>query len=420
MNLQQEQLEQSQSQFEDLRLTFLQKEEELAQEKVEFEKMKIDFFNQQNNQISSMTDLESLKTDHAQEIAEYEDKILSLEKKIMKKNDKIKEIKEEKKFAKDQFIQKEELFNLQMRNLQGKIDQMIEKEKTVEERKKFIDERIKELEARENIIKEQEDKYKEEIQKDNEEKYTQELLAHTTVSTSQVFHEDLINLKEENEKLHEQITEYELKLRDQAETIEIQLNRQIDLENTIEMLQEEIQSKNTQVSKYGNKLKQIQQRETHKKTSSQIRYLEQECDKLRDAIQAHQSQNSFLHQMIERITNEKRGELLAKKKTIQYYQDLLNAAQKECNELKQYIFMKKISNTSEFQEDEIQDEIATNFMYDYEELKRSYFFSLSISIKLSRSIKGLSTNIDAQELYEEAQNLDFTEWDNWLHHKLEE
>merc|ERR1711991_159169 len=51
---------------------------------------------------------------------------------------------------------------------------------------------------------------------------------------------------------------------------------------------------------------------------------------------------------------------------------------------------------------------------DAQVLKREYFFSLALGIKLSLALKGKSANIDVSSLYELAKDMKMSEWNTWI------
>ncbi len=53
-------------------------------------------------------------------------------------------------------------------------------------------------------------------------------------------------------------------------------------------------------------------------------------------------------------------------------------------------------------------------LVDMERLKKDYFYSLALSIKLTRAMQGKSTNIRVDSLFERANQIRFTQWSDWI------
>jgi len=68
---------------------------------------------------------------------------------------------------------------------------------------------------------------------------------------------------------------------------------------------------------------------------------------------------------------------------------------------------------------EVESESAQREEYDH--LKRLYFNSLAVGVKLSLSLskRPKSVNIDIADLYEEARDVDIKKWNNWIFERMD-
>jgi len=105
-----------------------------------------------------------------------------------------------------------------------------------------------------------------------------------------------------------------MRIAKKEEIIEMIQSKQVDLENNLDTLKEEMALKNEQITSFTNKIKDLNRVINNKYNGSKIiTDLEEELDKMRNALQAHQTQCSFMNLMIQRVTDEKRIEINAKK-----------------------------------------------------------------------------------------------------------
>jgi len=96
--------------------------------------------------------------------------------------------------------------------------------------------------------------------------------------------------------------------------------------------------------------------------------------------------------------------------------------EKKYSDLKDEIMLvgiKKNERPPTTNDDDVLSHVTKEFLEEHETLKRKYFFTLAVAIKLTRSQKGRSTNVDVHSLYETGKNLPFVEWDEWIQQQLE-
>jgi hypothetical protein len=59
-------------------------------------------------------------------------------------------------------------------------------------------------------------------------------------------------------------------------------------------------------------------------------------------------------------------------------------------------------------------DLIKRFLEDFDAIKREYFFSLAVGIKMSRAMLGQPANLDSTQLWKRAQANHFTTWNNFI------
>jgi len=135
-------------------------------------------------------------------------------------------------------------------------------------------------------------------------------------------------------------------------------------------------------------------------------------------VQEKNTEISKLNQTLKRVIEEKkRAEMNSKKRTLMHYERLISDTRKKYIELKDEMLWSAIKKNDK-STDEILSQISKEFLEEHETLKRKYFFTLALAIKLTLSENKI-TNIDVQNLYDTGKYLPFLEWDEWIQQRLE-
>lgn len=53
------------------------------------------------------------------------------------------------------------------------------------------------------------------------------------------------------------------------------------------------------------------------------------------------------------------------------------------------------------------------------ELKQLFFFALAVGIKLNMAMRGQTCNVDLMNMYEKAKDIDFRQWNVWIHEQFQ-
>jgi len=205
--------------------------------------------------------------------------------------------------------------NVQNERFLKKMEQISEKEILLEEKENSIQKKMRELELKEEKLNSDKQSQLDDGKKEMilEDSIGYEI--HNNGDEKLSFLQRFKELREECNKFELENSEIKLILAKREEEMEILQIKQVDLENDLDFLKEEVTSKNEQITTVSKKLKDITRIIDNKYSGSKIiTDLENELDKMRLALQAHQTQCSFMNQMIQRVTDEKRTEVNAKKK----------------------------------------------------------------------------------------------------------
>ncbi|KAL6062057.1 hypothetical protein QOT17_009401 [Balamuthia mandrillaris] len=150
--------------------------------------------------------------------------------------------------------------------------------------------------------------------------------------------------------------------------------------------------------------------------AQQIQRLEEEISQLQQASHAHQTQNAFLSSELKRLEREHEIVVTTKTQTLAKVQKELDEVRKQYQQLRQHALLgtspQPSSSASSSSVLEEKEEMI-------EELKRKYFFTLVLGIKLNLSYLGSSPKeVCASSLYEEAQSMHYDKWNAWVYQKL--
>ncbi|EFA81498.1 pleckstrin domain-containing protein [Heterostelium album PN500] len=135
-----------------------------------------------------------------------------------------------------------------------------------------------------------------------------------------------------------------------------------------------------------------------------------DINKLKESVLAHQSQNSFLISEIQRLETDM--ELLKEIKAEETEE--LTRSLNEC--IYQYRTLReKLLGTNE-------TEYCKKIEKENLLIKKEYFLTLAVSVKLHRGMAGESTNINIHNLYDESirANIDYKQWPEWISSVIED
>jgi hypothetical protein len=113
---------------------------------------------------------------------------------------------------------------------------------------------------------------------------------------------------------------------------------------------------------------------------------------------------------INRLLEEKSTEAKAKKKTIEFYQRELIQVATQYRTLRQQVLLGEVQVPAD-----VNNKLTDEFLKEVDEMKREFFFTLAIGIKLNRTLQGVPCNLDTHHLWEQAKHLHHTKWNEFLH-----
>lgn len=58
--------------------------------------------------------------------------------------------------------------------------------------------------------------------------------------------------------------------------------------------------------------------------------------------------------------------------------------------------------------------VKEEFLAEIEDMKREFFFTLTVGIKLNRTLQGQPCNLDAHALWDRAKLIHYRKWNDWL------
>jgi chromosome segregation ATPase len=388
----------------------------------------------------------------------------TLKAKIQQHKEQLHEREDELQFLRQQLEQKEKMLDLQQQHYKVQMEHIKEKEEVLKRRQDMLDKQNEELKARELQLAARERDIEESardlrIKREHLTQLQQQLqelqrqLQQQQIETETRRHEKALerDQKEAHElhsaaKLLERLKTLEAQhtaleneylkviteLRKSEEMNEILQMRQVALENELDYLKKEIESKNEQFAKLSNQLKDMRllssphgtptkasqgmSTPTASKPQSskeKIRRLTEELDNMRLASQAHQTQNAFLSQTINRLLEEKSTEAKAKKKTIEFYQRELAQVAAQYRALRQQVLLAEVQAPND-----VRHKLSEEFLKEVDDMKKEFFFTLAIGIKLNRTLQGIPCNLDTHHLWEHAKHLHHTKWSEFLHEKF--
>lgn len=254
-----------------------------------------------------------------------------LESRAQDQRESVREQGEELAFKVRQYEQTHKMFELQQEHFKVQSQQLNERETVLAQRHEFIHQQEEALKRRETAVVEREreldegsralreretalEKRRVALETQQHEHVISEHVTDTAHSTGV----DSVVMRELEAKLSAVEQEFYRasdELHRSEEMNDILQNRQVALENELDFLKQEIESKNEQFAKLGHQLKEIRRSTGYTEDTStagtsgtkppsskeQIRRLVEELENARVANQAHQTQNSFLSQTVRAV-----------------------------------------------------------------------------------------------------------------------
>jgi len=189
------------------------------------------------------------------------------------------------------------------------------------------------------------------------------------------------------------------------ETVKIKENEMVRLTQELETAREEMRAKDNHITALNEKLKLARSNQAPSATTGLAKNLaDPDIQRLKDSNSAHQQQNSLLMHDIERIKRENEIQLQAKNSTIKILERDLEEARGDFQSLREKILLKE-STPSENNAEETQN------------IQKELFFSIAKYLTNSASEKNL--NLDLNALWEEAKNVPYQNYSNWLNIQIE-
>jgi hypothetical protein len=82
-------------------------------------------------------------------------------------------------------------------------------------------------------------------------------------------------------------------------------------------------------------------------------------------------------------------------------------------QLREEVLQLKLALLTEYGAANGSDE-TRKFLDDVESLKKEYFFTLALGVKLNRAMQSKPTNVDVAQLWKSAQSLSWQQWNTWI------
>jgi len=215
------------------------------------------------------------------------------------------------------------------------------------------------------------------------------------------------------EEILQRLTEKERELGGNLDRIR-QLETNIETSNKmagsatelIEALRREILEKNTQFVVISEQIKKLREVSAGLVLSEDEEEVRNQFLKLKRAIQAHQTQNAFLAQELQRQQDDQTAEITAIKANLAKANSELVSLRQHYQELRKRLLLGD-------------GKLSEEFLADVEKLKKDYFYSLAVSAKLTRAMQGKPTNIRVDILFEKAKSMKHSQWNDWLARTLD-
>ncbi|KAM9965075.1 hypothetical protein ACTFIW_004876 [Dictyostelium discoideum] len=290
-----------------------------------------------------------------------------------------------------------EIKKLQLQLDQTKTDAEEKQSKSSNELKKKKAE-IEDYEARVTIITKRNEEMDAKI-KELESSRPVETFPHEFLWTEEVNSRDLL-IASQSKRILE--LEEQLKLKDNAVTV-------IKREN--EMLRQETEKKDKYINELlekggssGIHANSNNNYNNNSNSNSNNNNSNSNTDKIKESMVAHQTQNAFLLQEIQRLETQSQFKLDIK---IQQIEELENQLEQQLYQF--HRFREAIIGT-------MSNEYCVKIEKENLDVKKEYFQSLGVSIKLHRVKEGYFANIDINSLFDKVikENVHYRNWPEWI------
>jgi PH domain len=126
---------------------------------------------------------------------------------------------------------------------------------------------------------------------------------------------------------------------------------------------------------------------------------------LRESCKAHQTQSAFLSAELTRVEQSSKAQLKAK-------DEHLDDLKRELADVRHaYQQLRKKALLAEGVDDDALSEL--------EKVRKELFYALAVGIKLNLALNGTSCNVDIASMYEDARNIDYRRWNDWIMRQIE-
>lgn len=195
--------------------------------------------------------------------------------------------------------------------------------------------------------------------------------------------------------------ELKTKLWELAEELEVQKSKYLDQLDQIESMQKETAEKDKSIFQLQQQMKAI--REQTGRIPAMPR--DQKIEFLTEQISAHQSQNSFLLRTLQRLESDKKATLAANRQTMELYKETSRDWKLRYEDILQRVLR--------------EEKVALDYLQSVEQLKRKYFYTLAVGMKLTHVQQGRAPNFDVNVMYEVASEMHWSEWHEWIEKEME-
>jgi len=144
---------------------------------------------------------------------------------------------------------------------------------------------------------------------------------------------------------------------------------------------------------------------TPQDSKTKLGLLNEELQKLRDAIAAHQQQNSLINNDFQRLKKENVIQLLVKNESILRLEKELDLLRQDYQDLR----FKLLSRQG----------ASDEYLSDLDGVKQELFYSIGRQLKVNRSLVGKPCNHDLSNLYEQAKHVPYQKFNEWLEQHID-
>ncbi|MDP2439578.1 MAG: hypothetical protein Q8P67_27835, partial [archaeon] len=209
--------------------------------------------------------------------------------------------------------------------------------------------------------------------------------------------EEFSLLREQQQTAYE-----ELRVRDQSIR---------DLQDALTRSKMELQAKDKHLEIIDAQLKEARgtgrfDARSHKGSSANEQSTQQLIADLRDTCKAHQAQNALLGQELS-ATQESVGAIIRAKSA-------------RIADLKQHLDDSRHAFQALRKKYLLSQGLDQDILLELENTRKELFYALAVGIKLNMAESGANTNVDVASMYDEAKNLHYSKWNDWILKRIDE